>query len=449
MGGSLAPERNIRCALEPHCMSLARWWFGLTERTSQDFSKRRVLIADDERVVRDILSQVLVDQVGCQVTCVRSGVEAIEALENEGYDVLITDMIMPGLHGLELISMANERWPGMDIIVMTGFPQQFPYVEVVRQGASDFIAKPHLPQEMEAKLLRLFKERELREQLFLAEEKYRSIFELSMSGNALLDPDTLHFLDANRALCDLTGRSKSALVGRPILELLKDSDKERFVRIFEMFRSSGQGTLGDVSFIHSSGKEMNVDINITHIPVPGDRIVFLTVRDVTERTRMEQQLAAVAHTDSITGLANKRSFQGRLRIAHSRALSRNEALSLVFLDLDNFKNCNDTFGHQTGDQVLQSVGTLIHGTIRGGKELGFRYGGDEFAILLPDTSKEDALVVAERMRKTFEEGQRFGTSMSIGIAQLEHGMSPDEFVRAADKTLYIAKARGKNTTAVH
>ncbi len=120
-------------------------------------------------------------------------------------------------------------------------------------------------------------------------------------------------------------------------------------------------------------------------------------------------------------------------------------MSLLFIDLDGFKSCNDRYGHHTGDKLLRLVGGLIRANVRADGDEGFRYGGDEFAVLLPGAPVTIGARVGERIRSQLEDAENFDTTMSIGIAPYHKGMTASAFARAADKALYTAKSRGKNT----
>jgi diguanylate cyclase (GGDEF)-like protein len=190
------------------------------------------------------------------------------------------------------------------------------------------------------------------------------------------------------------------------------------------------------------------DISVTYMDVLSQQLISLVFKDVTERREVEQDLADAAQRDSLTGLLNKRTFLTTLAGAISRAQNENLSVVLVFIDLDNFKKCNDNHGHQAGDKLLTSVGQLITHSIRKGGDLGFRYGGDEFGVLLMGATIEVAQRIAERMRGDFQALETYGTSMSIGVAEYKHNMSVSTLVSAADAALYRAKALGKNTVCV-
>lgn len=416
-------------------------------KVSRDHSQRRVLIADDESAVRQLLSRIVSDSMGCKIALASSGDEVLDMLTRDNFDVLLTDMVMPGLNGLDLIRAVHERWPNVDILVETGFPDAFPFVEVVHAGAKDFIAKPHHPQELEAKLTRLFIERSLRERLQLAQEKYRGLFQLSMDGNVALDQESLEVIEANAAFTVITGHSQQSVVGKSFYDFVKPTERSRFETAFKIFRSGGQGALGDVNFANANGEESLMDVSVSFIDVPDSKMILLQFKDVTIKRLEEEQFAEAAQTDAQTGLANKRSLTMKLENMLGEARRDSVPVSVLFIDLDNFKKCNDTYGHAAGDEVLALVGRVIRDSIRD-SDAGFRYGGDEFAVLLRGASREIALQVAHRTRTAFEQANTYGTTLSVGIAEFSPEMLAADLLKAADGALYRAKSDGKNSVMV-
>ncbi len=408
------------------------------------YAHYRVLLVDDEPQITDVTEHLIRRRLGCTVRAAASGEEMLSILADEQFDVLLTDMMMPGLHGLELLNLVSDKWPAMDIIVMSGFVDDFPYVDIVKAGANDFIGKPYFPEELEAKLLRVLKEREMREASILAEMKYRSLFELSMNGMLLITPETYTIIDTNRSFCELCNRDREALLKTSLGDLLAVNERERLEQGLTVVEAGGQGTLGDLRLLRPDGKELSVDASATYIHSLEEKMVFLAFKDVTEKREYEDRLAEAAQTDQLTGLANKNTFNTRLEWAIARASGEKFGIVLMALDLDNFKACNDTYGHLVGDEVLANVGTVICDNIRAGGDEGFRCGGDEFAVLLVGAPLSIAEQTAERMRRQHEEGDSRGTTLSIGIAEHCQGMSATDLIRTADESLYKAKAQGKN-----
>lgn len=166
-----------------------------------------------------------------------------------------------------------------------------------------------------------------------------------------------------------------------------------------------------------------------------------------------RQVKSMADHDGLTKIANRRRFEERLDEEAQRHGRYELPLSLILLDLDHFKNVNDTFGHQTGDAVLRGVAGLLLESLRS-SDLPARFGGEEFAVILPHTCREQALLLAERIRlrvagRDFgEDGQKVRLTVSAGVAALEPGARGQELVSLADQALYLAKNGGRNRVVV-
>jgi len=178
--------------------------------------------------------------------------------------------------------------------------------------------------------------------------------------------------------------------------------------------------------------------------------VTVISKDITERKRTEQQLAFMATHDPLTGLPNRMLFNDRLTVALAYAQRNRQKLTVMLLDLDSFKQINDTLGHSVGDQLLRAVGDRLKGSLRKTDTVA-RMGGDEFLLLLPQIARaEDAATVAQHIMKTFQapfslEGRELCITASIGIAIYpDDGEDVDTLLRNADKAMYRAKQKGRN-----
>lgn len=179
-----------------------------------------------------------------------------------------------------------------------------------------------------------------------------------------------------------------------------------------------------------------------------------THQEISDRKSLERQLEYQASHDALTGLLNRRRLLERLEAEISRAQRHDEQLVLFMLDLDHFKQINDTLGHKAGDRVLQGFATLLDSQLRK-MDVSARYGGEEFVIVLPETRLEQAVGMAERLRALVEnsdrlaQGFRLSITVSIGIAAYrEHGNTAGELIEAADEALYRAKNLGRNRIEV-
>ena len=166
-------------------------------------------------------------------------------------------------------------------------------------------------------------------------------------------------------------------------------------------------------------------------------------RAIIERN-IRHELKRLSITDSLTGLYNQRHFYARLSEEMARSRRQKNNLGLILLDLDEFKQFNDSLGHLAGDELLRKVGKVIKGSIRQGVDLGFRYGGDEFAVLLMDADRAAAEMTARRIREGIRKS--CGITVSSGSAIYADHLEPEMLVKEADMNLYRSKNR-KTTTA--
>lgn len=284
--------------------------------TDVDRRKESVLVVDDDQRVAEVLQELL-SALNFPSESSFSGVDALTRLEDKEYTVILVDMKMPGMDGFELICKAREDYPDLSIIAMTGFSDDFRYVDIINSGANDFIKKPVDTGELEAKLIRNISERNLR-----------------------------------------------------------------------------------------------------------------------------KELSRLSMTDSLTGLYNQREFYIRLKQEIVRSVRQRHPLGLILVDLDDFKEYNDRHGHVAGDAVLRSIGQAINKSIREGVDTGYRYGGDEFAVILIDSDLSIAEEIGKRIKQAIDEGGHIGAS--VGYAMYSDDMSLTDFVSAADSNLYEVKSRSKS-----
>jgi diguanylate cyclase (GGDEF)-like protein len=182
----------------------------------------------------------------------------------------------------------------------------------------------------------------------------------------------------------------------------------------------------------------------------------ITCKNISQKKKMEQEileknklLEELAITDNLSGLYNVRHFHKEM----SKELTRLKRgyiakLSLLMIDIDKFKNLNDTLGHQEGDKVINTVGKIINGTIRKDVDGGFRYGGDEFVVLLPGAGSEQSTTVARRMIDQYNSYKYAPTSLSVGVTEILKDHEEEEIVKLADEAMYEAKRDGGNRILV-
>jgi two-component system cell cycle response regulator len=181
------------------------------------------------------------------------------------------------------------------------------------------------------------------------------------------------------------------------------------------------------------------------------RFVLARFENERQRAQLEEELRRLARFDELTGLCNRRYFLDRLTQEMLRARRYGSPLSLLMLDLDHFKQINDTYGHIIGDTVLATVASLLHDTVRA-TDIPGRYGGEEFCIVLTETKIDGARLLAERLRRRIAEAvfpavgdAAFRVTCSVGLAQFRNDITDTvAFLDLADRALYQAKAAGRN-----
>jgi diguanylate cyclase (GGDEF)-like protein len=177
-------------------------------------------------------------------------------------------------------------------------------------------------------------------------------------------------------------------------------------------------------------------------------VTLFLAREIRRRAAAEDKLEELATTDALTGLKNRRKFDEAIDSEWRRARRHRTPLSLLMIDADHFKAYNDTYGHQAGDQVLVGIAICISDSIKRAGDCAVRYGGEEFAVLLPGTASADAMMIAETIRRKVQgwSDEPVISTVSVGIASVTPQAGTDwaDFVNAADKALYAAKAAGRN-----
>lgn len=289
-----------------------------------------VLIVDDDTAIRESMREYI-EMSGYQTYMAASAEEAVEILAETAMDVVITDILLSGMNGLELTDQIKKAHD-VDVIVMTGYSGDYSYEEAISKGASDFVFKPVKFEELLLRLKRVLRERRL----------------------------------------------------------------------------------------------------------------------TNERTVMLDRLKKLSITDGLTKLYNSRHFYNQLKGELDRSNRYGHPLSLLLLDIDKFKGYNDNYGHLEGDKVLVRIGQTVKSCLRK-MDSAYRYGGEEFTVILPETVGKEAETVAHRIRSavqsdTFVVGDSDAVTITISVGVTEYA-PPEEiatFIQRADQAMYISKDNGRN-----
>ena len=287
------------------------------ENPKVDYSKESVLLVDDNAMTLAIIEEVL-KGLGFSARIASNGIEALHSVQLEPYSFLLLDIKMGDVKGFEAMEMVAKNAPHTSVIAMTSCQvEDYRYIDLIRSGAADFIKKPVDLEELEAKLVRIIHDRDLK-----------------------------------------------------------------------------------------------------------------------------KELSELSITDPLTNVYNRRHFFNRLKEEMVRASRQKRPLSLMLLDLDKFKEYNDARGHVAGDDLLRNAARLIAKSIREGVDSVYRYGGDEFAVLLIDAEPPVPREISKRIQQAFMESGEI--SSSIGWIMYKENMTVTDFISEADRFLYQAKSARKN-----
>ncbi|MDC0603445.1 diguanylate cyclase [Aliiglaciecola sp.] len=278
---------------------------------------------------------------------------------------------------------------------------------------------------------------------------YDGIVSIDINGNILL---------ANEAAQEIFG--SGGLVGKHINTLIPQKFRHKHSDYVQSFRTSDVPSRpmhlrASVMGLKSNGQEVPLEVTIARINVEGDTEMTAIIRDITEKNELIDELNQISTTDSLTSLYNRRYLESMLSKEFERAKRYNKTMSLLFIDVDNFKSFNDNYGHAVGDAVLKKVASTIKMELRD-IDTACRWGGEEFVILSPEIASEEASLLAERLRSAVEDmqcnyhGLNHNVTVSVGVCQLNDSHKlPEELIRDSDETMLKAKKQGRNKVVMY
>jgi diguanylate cyclase (GGDEF)-like protein/PAS domain S-box-containing protein len=289
------------------------------------------------------------------------------------------------------------------------------------------------------------------------EEKFAKAFHSAPYAITITRPSDGTIIDVNETFVSMTGYDRTEVMGKKTMDLhLWEHDEDRAAVVEALTRTGGvQGM--EMPFRKKNGEMIAGLFSAEVITIDGRKSILSSIGNITDRKRMEKELQdsekryrELSIVDDLTQLYNSRHFYFQLKNELDRSNRYGQPLTLLLLDLDNFKAFNDAYGHVEGDQVLFRLGQVVKRCLRE-TDFAYRYGGEEFTILLPMTASADGAVTAERIRtelkkETFSPapGQEVHMTISVGIAQYKPQEEMKAFVHRVDQLMYQGKKNGKD-----
>jgi len=449
----------------------------------------RVLVVDDVHANLKLLEARLNAEY-FEVVTASSGREALEICERNQCDIVLLDVMMPGMDGFEVARRlkANVATHHIPIIMVTALDQPSDRVRGLEAGADDFLTKPVSDLALIARVRSLVRLKMVTDELRMRAVTSSEIGVADSAFDAANDGLNARILviDERKSSID---RIDQALGWQHTIEFERDP-QEAILRAAEGNYDLLVVSLDFRNFdgLRLVGQMRSLD-RTRHVPIllvtnPGEdarllRGLDLGANDYILRTADRNELIArvrsqvrrkryaerlrdtlqnsveLALTDPLTGLFNRRYMETHVGTLVERSSARGKSLSVLVLDIDYFKSINDTFGHDAGDDVLREFADRLKKSIRG-IDLACRYGGEEFVVVMPDTDLGVATLVAERIRRRIA-GERFPVekgaralevTISVGIAaRMGPQDNASQILKRADEALYRAKRDGRNRVA--
>lgn len=453
--------------------------------------KIRILIIDDDVNLRKTLSDIL-QAKGYETFTAKNGGEGLSFLKGTPVNLVLIDLGLPDIPGLEVLEKVTVDFPSAKAIILTGNATLDSAIEATNRGAFSYLLKPYDLDQMLLHIKRALEKQEAEAEnvrqsarLLKINAELNALYDVSLSASQTLDlgellSNVLHSITKaevfpletkaaifladkqklhlasfvglsetelepcfeipmGKCLCGLTMKTEEILVSKNsnedprhsichpggiphghIVVPLKTLNK--FIGVLSLYIKSGIDiSEGQIKLLSSIGNQIAIAIS---------------------NARLYEETKTSSLYDPLTGIANRRFMQIQLDKSLEAAQRYKQELSVLMIDIDHFKKYNDKYGHSEGDRLLVTVAEILSKEVRRA-DCVFRYGGEEFLIILPGTGTSSASEVAERLRKAVEHGT--SVTISLGIASMPSSeVKVDEFVAYADKALYRAKQKGRN-----
>ena len=408
-----------------------------------------ILVVDDNVVNQKVLCKVL-ESNGYRTTFAVNGESALEAIKMSRPDLVLLDVQMPDIDGFEVCRRLKDDPETEDIAVIfiTASDTIESKVKGFKVGGVDYISRPLQMPEVLARVKNQLTIQSLQRDAEHEKERLEKIL-------AALPVPYLMSKIKDSSLIEMNDMCCSTLdVAQEDLKNYKSTDfyarPEIRNELIELVRRNGLVSNHELELKTRTGHVFTTLFSATPLRLAGDDVFFVTFNDITERKEMEVALEKAATTDYLTGTLNRRSFTDRAISERSRALRNKHDLALLMIDIDRFKVINDTYGHDVGDDALQTLVELVGHDLRASDALG-RLGGEEFALLLPETDFAGAKILAERIRQRVEDnkmiladGKEITMTLSGGLIDWDTELSYEEALKISDDRLYTAKQTGRN-----
>lgn len=409
-----------------------------------------ILLADDSKATALPIITFL-QQHGYRVTFVQDGKAAVTAYQEDSPSLVLMDVVMPEMDGIEatrrIKALGGKRW--VPIIMMTGLSDTKEVVAGLDAGADDYLTKPVVFDILEARLRSMQRIATLQDSLFgILDNVFEAILTIDEAGTVE---------SYNKAAERIFGYQPTEVIGRNVKMLMPSpyaEEHDGYLARYQRERTPHVIGIGrKVKGRRKDGEVFPMRLSVTEIQRNGQSQFIGLVSDISQEEAARQRIEFLALHDPLTGLPNRASFTNTLATAVASAEGQ-MLLAVLFIDLDGFKQINDTLGHDAGDEALKTVAARLRHNLAA-NDFAARLGGDEFVAIANNIAGQDFIVkIANRLIAAISEpmtltGKPGRLGASIGVALFpQHGTSPTDLLTAADHAMYKAKRGGKGCVVV-
>ncbi len=421
---------------------------------SEALKRLSLLYVEDDADIREELARYLRRRVGTLRTAA-NGREGLEAFREMRPDVVITDIMMPVMDGLRMAEEIKSLDVDTPVVVTTAFNEHDLLLKAIDAGIDKYVLKPI---DVEALLAAIYKSAQVvfqKREIQARDENLRlaaKVFEASSEGIMITDAANA-IVTVNRAFTEITGYTEEEVRGKnPRLLSSGRQGREFYLALWDSLAHNGHWQ-GEVWDRRKNGEIYPEWLAINAVHDGSGRVSHYVgvFSDISQRKYDEERIAYLAHYDPLTDLPNRVLLQDRLASLLAAAQRQEGQAAVLLLDLDRFKNVNESLGHVFGDQLLLNVAQRLRSVVRDMDAVS-RLGGDEYVIVLPELAEaQNAATVAQKILQAFAEpfaidGQEITITASVGIGLYPaDGDNPTQLLKNAESAMYGAKNAGRNT----
>jgi diguanylate cyclase (GGDEF)-like protein len=421
-------------------------------------NRARVLYVEDEDMIRESMARILRRRINTLFVGA-NGREGLELFKQHSPDIVITDIRMPQMNGIEMAQNIREIQEDIPIILTTAYNDEDYFLKAIEIGVVKYIKKPINSTDLFSVLVKVAKHISQQKEIDAKNEFIKTILDNNPAFLMITDEEDIFFL--NKSFLHFLGyytfeefQAKGININRFLV--VKDDAFYKNKNFTEWITEVIHGKETEY-IVYLSGKDQLKSeagaylIRATQIPeiqhTDKYLITFTDISGIESERKMFQDLAC---KDPLTSIYNRKKFEDELEKEIMRTERYKTGLTLMIFDIDHFKSINDTYGHQAGDAVLMELTEIVTANVRKTDTFA-RYGGEEFVVITPETTLVGATELAEKLRELIQDNNFSNVghvTCSFGVSEYMGAESAHTFIKKADYALYIAKNNGRNRVQI-